>query len=340
MSWETARTSLDWMLRHAAERGRERVGLMFHGGGEVTTAWKLLERSVDYARDQAAARGLKLTTSAGLNGVMAGPLLEWVLAHIDCATVSIDGLPDIHDVQRPLRNGRGSHERIAATIRRMDEAGYPYGLRSTVTRAGVGRMAESVEHLCRSFGTRLLHLEPVFAAGRGVEAMSPDPLDFVRGFREARAAARAHGRELKYSGARFGVLTNTFCEVSADQLSVTPAGDVTACYEIGDRGDPRAATFIYGRVNNATGEIDLDEEKVRRLRTLTVEHKAGCEGCFCRWSCAGECAAKLALDGDAWDTSASPRCVINRELTLDQMREYLDQGGPRPAPEAAAAAPA
>ena len=67
-----------------------------------------------------------------------------------------------------------------------------------------------------------------------------------------------------------------------------------------------------------------------RLRTLTVEHKSACDTCFCRWSCAGECAAKLALAGDAWNTGENPRCIINRELTLDQMKEWLDHDGACP----------
>ena len=60
------------------------------------------------------------------------------------------------------------------------------------------------------------------------------------------------------------------------------------------------------------------------LRTLTVEHKQGCDTCFCRWSCAGECSAKLADAGDAWDARDHPRCDINRALTLDQMKAYLE----------------
>jgi uncharacterized protein len=64
-----------------------------------------------------------------------------------------------------------------------------------------------------------------------------------------------------------------------------------------------------------------------RLRTLTVEHKSSCDECFCRWSCGGECAAKLAQAGDAWNASNRPRCIINRDLTYDQMKDYLERGG-------------
>lgn len=329
MSWTTAETGLDWMFRHAAARQRDHVSIMFHGGGEATAAWSLMRRCVAYARRQAAARGMTLSVSAGLNGVMGGRMLEWILSHVDDATISLDGLPEVQNTQRPLRNGKGSFDVIAAVLRRMDEVGFKYGIRSTVTQSSLPTMVESVEFLCRTFRAPEVHLEPVFAAGRArVNDLSlADPLEFVRGFREAAVVARGYGRTLKYSGARFGTTTNRFCQVGDDLLTLTPDGLVSSCYEIGDLEDPRADLFIYGRVNPESHDLEIDASKVARLRALSVENKRSCDACFCRWSCAGECASKLALAGDPWDTSGSARCVINRELTLDQMRDYLELGG-------------
>lgn len=334
MTWPTAKASLDWVFRHAKASGRPQVSVMFHGGGEVTTARRMLERCVAHAREQARTLGLTLSTSAGLNGVMRGPLLEWVIANIDNATVSLDGLPEIHNAQRPTVTGRDSFPIVAAALHRMDEAGYHYGVRATVTRAALERLVESVEFICRTFKTPMIHLEPVFQVGRARdnELGFPDPYAFVAAFRASRDVAASFGRELKYSGARFGSVTNKFCQVCDDLLAISPDGHVSACYEVGELDDPRADTFFYGRLNADSGEIEIDEEKLRRLRTLTVEHKASCANCFCKWSCAGECASKLALEGSAWEPVDSPRCTVNRELTLDQMRDYLAHGGRFPQP--------
>lgn len=334
MSWETAKAALDWILDHTQARGRDQMLVMFHGGGEVTVAFDLLKRAVAYARHEGAARGIRVTTSAGLNGVMRGPMLEWVIANIDDATVSIDGLPEIHNAQRPLVNGKDSFDIVAGALRRMDEAGFHYGLRVTVTRASVGRLAEAVEFMCRQFKSPAIQLEPVSSSGRAREqdAIAPDPQEFITQFRAAREIGRRHGREIKYSGARFGTITNGFCQSSDDLLAVTPEGMLSGCYEVGQRADPRADLFFYGRLDQQRRDLELDMKKVIRLRTLSVEHKSGCETCFCRWSCAGECSAKLAQDGDAWRTGYSSRCTINRALTLDQMKDYLDGVTPWPAP--------
>lgn len=328
MPWDTAKSGLDWLFRHAEATKKDTVTVMFHGGGEVTVARQLLEDSVSYARAEGAKRSIRVLTGAGLNGVMKGPLLEWVIQNIDAATVSLDGLPEVHNAQRPLVNGKGSFDVVAAALRRMDEAGFNYTLRVTVTRLGLSKMVESVEFMCQNFGARVIHLEPVSAAGRARanDLTSPDPHEFVREFRKARKVARAYGRELGYSGARFGTLTNKFCQVSDDLLAITPDGLLSSCYEVGQPDDPRAETFFYGRLNPQTGDLDLDKKKIIRLRTLTVEHKSSCDECFCKWSCAGDCSAKQALAGNAWDATTSPRCIINRELTLDQMREYVESG--------------
>jgi uncharacterized protein len=335
MSWETAKVAIDWMVRHAEARGREELHLAFHGGGEVTLVGALLRQCVEYARAEAAARGMTLTAGAGLNGVMGGALLDWVLANIDHASVSLDGPPDLHDAQRPLVGGGASFGLVAATLRRMDEAGFNYSIRTTVTPAGLPRVAESVDLMTRSFKARTIQLEPMEPSGRAQEngIGFPDPHEFVRQFRLAREITSAHGRVLKYAGARFGMITPRFCQVGDDQLALTPDGHVTSCYEVGDPEDPRASTFFYGRLNTETHDLEIDETRLARLRTLTVEHKPSCDTCFCRWSCGGECAAKLARAGSAWETSGSPRCLINRELTLDQMKECLEHGGwPSPSP--------
>jgi uncharacterized protein len=332
MPWSVAKAGLDWLFGHARATGRPQASLMFHGGGEVTTARTMLEQCVSYARQQASTSGLTLSTSAGLNGVMRGPLLEWVIGNIDNATLSLDGLPAVHNAQRPLVTGKDSFPIVAAALHRMDDAGYQYGIRATVTRESLDRLVESVEFICRTFRARMIHLEPVFQVGRARDndLGFPDPYRFLAAFRAAREVAGSYGRDLKYSGARFGAVTNKFCQVCDDLMAVTPDGHVTACYEVGELDDPRADTFFYGRLNADTAEIELDEAKLHALRSLTVENKSACADCFCKWTCAGECASKLALVGSAWETSGSPRCTVNRELTLDQMREYLARGGRSP----------
>jgi uncharacterized protein len=335
MPWRTARAAIDWICDHAAGRGRDRLRVSFHGGGEVTVAASLLRRCVAHAREAAGRRGLAVEFEAGLNGTMDAPLADWIATNLAGATLSLDGLPEIQNAQRPLSDGAPSFPRVAAALRRRDRLGFRYGIRTTVTQAGLARLPESVRFMCENFGARTIQVEPFFPAGRALERdLEPvDPRAFVQQYRLARAVAADHGRELKYSGARLGPPQNSFCGVSGRSFAVTVDGIVTACYEVSDPADRRAPLFHYGRLG-AGGTFVFDRERVRRLLSLTVENKPACAGCFCKWQCAGECAAKLAQLGDAWDASASDRCIINRELTKDRLKERLLGASVAEAPDA------
>jgi uncharacterized protein len=324
MPWEVAKAAIDWIADHVQRRGRRDFYVMFHGGGEVMIAASLAKRCVAYVRSLASEKALSVSIEAGLNGVTNPAMADWVLENVDGATVSLDGTPEIHDAQRPLTNGDGSFELVARTLRRMDEAHFRYGLRITVTPESLAALPSSVRYICRTFGARVIQAEPVFDVGRAAANHIPaiEPQAFVNAFRAARTIARKFGRELRYSGARLSG-GSTFCKVAGESFAVNPEGLVTSCYEVSSADDPRSSLFIYGRFDRVSGRFEFDDERLRRLRTLTVQHKPQCQGCFCKWHCAGDCSAKLAQLGDAWDASRSPRCHMNRELTKDLILQEL-----------------
>ena len=60
------------------------------------------------------------------------------------------------------------------------------------------------------------------------------------------------------------------------------------------------------------------------MSELNVHNIRFCDDCFCRWHCAGDCAAKV-LDGIPLERHhGSVRCQISRALTLNQIQRKLD----------------
>ena len=152
----------------------------------------------------------------------------------------------------------------------------------------------------------------------------PDSAKFVEMFREGVDIARRAGMRLVYSGARQDMLSDCFCKVSSGSFTVTPTGDVTSCYEVTYASDPRSERFFFGRYDSEAGDFLFDQEKLDELSQLNVRNMPFCADCFCRWHCAGDCAAKV-LDGiQPEQNHGSVRCEINRALTLDQIRQRLD----------------
>lgn len=328
MSWDLARASINWIQNEVRGRNRFNYHLCFHGGGEITTVGDLFIKCVDYVRRQASQNGMSVRINAGTNGVMNEAMAEWFVTNLDGATVSLDGIPEIQNVQRPLSNGDCSSQVVEETLKRFDEYEFNYGIRMTVTSESIAYMANSIEYICNRFKTKTIQVEPLFLAGRAKanNMESVDPVAFVEMYRKAEPIATGFGKELKYSGARLGILTNKFCQAVGQSVAITVDGLITSCYEVTDPADPRSDIFIYGSVDQITGKVNIDNERIEQLASLTVENKPHCAKCFCKWHCAGDCPAKLALYGSPWAPETNPsRCYVNRELTKDQIIKCLEK---------------
>ncbi len=332
MSWPMAERAIDLVFENALRLDRKKVGVVLHGGGEATLEWDLLTRIVERTRNLARQRGISANISLGTNGIMSPSHAEWLTSNIDSATVSLDGPPDIHNRNRPTVGGQPSFHIVARTLRIFDAKGLHYGLRLTVTEDWVDRLPDAVEYICTLVRAKTLQAEPVFPSGRaGRNQMSiPRGTAFVEAFRRAAKIAKSRGRELTYSGARLGKVTDRFCEAAGRSFAVTPSGDVSSCYEVSENTDPRNEGFFWGSYDAENHSFDLDEERRKTQTQMTVHGKPHCSTCFCKWHCAGDCSAKLAQLGDPRDTSLNPRCEVNRALTRDQLILALRRGSDIP----------
>jgi uncharacterized protein len=325
MPWGTIAGVIDCLFDNAVALHRDRVSVTFHGG-DVSAVWPLFVATREYLHSKEQALGIRVETSLGTNGLLDPEQRSWLTRHIDGATLSLDGPPDIHDALRRTPAGAGTSEVVMATVAHFDNVGFRYGIRTTITAASVTRLEEVVEYLCEHTQATHLQMEPLYPHGRGSGADVPSPGAFVEGFRRARDIALRHHRRLSYSGARLEVLTDVFCKACGDSCVVTPTGELTSCYEVADASDPRSELFFFGRYDAATRRLLLDEDRLHRLATLAVTSRAECQDCFCKWHCAGDCPAKVAARQPTEDGEMPPRCLINRELTKDQLVATLADG--------------
>lgn len=320
-----AQSILDLVLKNVLASGSGTMEVNFHGGGDLGASWPLFVQARDYLRTITTPPGVKVRTSAGLNGYLNDKQRKWVSENIDISTISIDGPAAIHDLHRPIAGGGASFPVVAETLRYFDKAGYPYGIRTTITGDSVGRMEEIVDYFCRTFASRNIKIEPMFNRGRSVKTgvHPPKAADFIRHFRRANKVARKWGRELIYSGARLDAVSCVFCQASGDTCAVTPEGWVTSCYEVLSADDPMAKTFFYGRFDMEKKRFVIDEGRRKALYGLNLLNKPQCRGCFCKWNCAGDCPVKSIHAASQSSDIEPDRCRINRELTRDQIIEAL-----------------
>ena len=326
MQPETARRAIDFVAGNAATAHASSFEVTYHGAGEPSRHWTLLQESLLYARRVADAKGLRLRSSLTTNGVLDTGQSAWIASHLDSATVSYDGLPEVQDASRPQASGEGSSAAVLATLRAFDGAGFRYSIRMTVTAASLPLLPQSVAFICRRFRPRSIQVEPVYLMGRGRGAAGVEAAAFLSVFRAARRTSAKAARLLRFSGARVGTLTDRFCGVAHDNFCVSPAGNVSACHEVADERQPWGARFFYGRPSTADSGYDFDESVYTNLRAQTVEHREHCSDCFAKWNCAGDCYHK-SLHEESAEFAGAGRCEITRELTKDQILENIAASG-------------
>ncbi|RMH69903.1 MAG: PqqD family peptide modification chaperone [Gemmatimonadetes bacterium] len=327
LSWDIAKAAIDWVIENARATEKDKILLDFHGGGEPTLCWDVLTRSVEYAEAETQKYGLKLDVSLASNVMINHKQAQWIVEHVHSMTVSMDGMQDIQDLQRPTVAGNGSFERVVSILKFFDTHDFNYGIRATITHYNVERMTEMVEFFAATFKATQWNFEPMFAAGRALVTGSPEPFEevFIREFRRARERAKELGRNLAYSGNMIERISNTFCGAPGKNFSITPDGYISACHEVNKATDPKANLFIYGEYDPEKKTFVIHTDKLDRLRTFTVDQVEYCDGCFAKWHCAGDCVVKVVkTTGDYHKRTSEYRCQMNRELTKDRILELAN----------------
>lgn len=319
MPWPIAKAVIDAAAANALANGDPRFGLSFHGGGEPTLNWRVLTAAVEHARSQSLPCDISLAS----NGVWPERTRDFVCRNINSVTLSFDGVQAAQDTQRPRRGHGGSFETVMSSIRALDAAGVPYGIRMTVTPATMERLPEGVLLLCNETGARAVQIEASFTAERGVYADPPADIceAFARAFLKAVAIASERNVFVSYSGARPWLIAHAFCLAPAKALIATPQGRLVACFEATGDGHPYTDEFTIGRVT--PDGIQHDAAAYRRFLQRQEGRRSACGDCFCYWHCCGDCASR-AMVSPAPD---SMRCKINREITMGLISAYVARGG-------------
>jgi uncharacterized protein len=326
LSLSAARAAIDLIADNAKKKGTAQFSIGFHGNGEPFTAFEVVQECCEYAQHIAELHDMTCPISTATNGVMSEDRLDYLVAWISDVNVSSDILPDIQNQQRPTAQGGASFDSVDHTLRRLDVAGVQYGIRATITSASVTRMREMAAFVKENYpNCNMLHMEPVFEVGRALKTgqSAPESKLFTREYLKAQAELDGSGVRLVYSGARADGLYASFCSVCRNGFTVTAEGNVTSCYEVCTYQDPRAQRYLYGKYDEAAGRFVFDLQKMEALSQLTVSNLAFCENCFCKWHCAGDCAAKTLGMRPLEQHSGSDRCVITRALIYRQILERL-----------------
>jgi uncharacterized protein len=321
MPLDIALAAIDMVISNAIKSEIKNITIGFHGGGEPTTNWDVLTKSMIYVKNKSIEHDIKLNTYIVTNGVLSQNQVDWLGQNIISNTISIDGPPDVQNRQRPLIDGGPSYGKVAKAIDKFDLNNVPYAFRTTITDYSEDRIPEIYDHLTTRFKPTMVCIEPLFSCGRSMTSLCRPPKmkAFLDGYSTVVKKIKNGIAGIEYSGGRFHLLDSCFCGTARGNFIVTPRGDITSCVEISSREDPRADVFMYGKYNATTKKFEYQKDVYDKLFKMNVNNFISCKDCFARWHCSGDCPSK-APNMDALYTDRNTyRCEINKEIIKNQL---------------------
>ncbi len=289
MSAEIALRAVDLLLRDA-EAGT-RVNLAFLGGEPLANRTGL-RAATEYATQLATAAGVDVRFSITTNGTLLTPEDgDFFERHGFAVTISLDGIGDAHDRQRPFKNGAPSFGKIIARVEPLlaQQRRMQVSARVTVTPSNLD-LVGTLEGLI-TLGFHSVGFSPMLSSPTksgemdeaSLEVMLARMIDCGKRF-EARLIAGVRYPFLNMVTALRELHAGTHrpypCGAGAGYLGVSADGDLYACHRFVD--DSRAS------MGSVDGAIDTERQNAW-LAQRHVHRQEPCRQCWARYLCGGGC---------------------------------------------------
>ncbi len=290
MDWETAKQSVDYLVRESAMR--KTIHITFFGG-ETLMNFPLLKKVVDYAREKASEAGKEIDFSLTTNAtLLSTAIIDFLAENAVGVTVSIDGNRETNDKFRVFSNGKGSYDIMVPKIRQLLDRHRtrPIAARVTLTTPTVDVLGV-YKHLKHDLGFYEVGFAPV--------TTSPDRLYSIgdQGMGKVLEQFTALAYEYQTFALRgehhgFSNVSDTLselhqgiskshpCGAGLGLLGVGPSGDIAPCHRFVDSDEHKLGHISTG--------LDI-EKKTDFLTRGNIGNKYDCQTCWARPLCAGGC---------------------------------------------------
>lgn len=117
MSQEDAFIAIDWLFKESINSDHLRISFF---GGEPLLNFPLIKNVVEYAKKKAEMVNKTVTFDINTNAtLLTDEIINYLKRENIKPIISLDGPPEIHNKQRPLKNGCESHNIIISYINRL-----------------------------------------------------------------------------------------------------------------------------------------------------------------------------------------------------------------------------
>lgn len=289
MDRDAALAALDLLFRDATPG--ESVNLAFLGGEPLVNR-ELIRECTERAAAMGETRSIRVNFSITTNGTLIQPSDgEFFEKYGFGVTVSLDGVGEVHDKQRPLRGGQGSYARIIDRVRPLlaMQRRMQVSARVTVTPGNL-RLRQTLDELL-SLGFHSVGFSPMLHAPSGDGEMHEralgEMLEQMIDCGEELIRRTALGERYAFANLltavqqiHKGTHRPYPCGAGAGYFGVAADGDLHACHRFVE--DPKAQ---FGDVWKGVDQ----EAQTRWLEQRHVHAQSPCSGCWARYLCGGGC---------------------------------------------------
>lgn len=274
----------------------EKIHISFFGG-EPTLNFTLIKSVVAYINDIKKNDNRKYYFAITSNGTMNDDVLSFLIENDFHFSISMDGIPEIQDYQRPLKNGEKSSQLVEKNIKKILTSGKLLRVRLTVTDLSVKTMPTSTVYLSE-LGVKYIHYECVNIAGRALDISAkmsnikrPAPDLFVSMLLMSSDIAKKYSVSIINPSIMLIFYPSLWkCDgMSGKRIVISPTGMISRCLEVQSPSHPLADIMQAGNFNKNTFNIHLSKDRESHIE----ENKTGiCQKCYCKFICSNGCPSR------------------------------------------------
>lgn len=260
-------------------------------GGEPLYGWAAIEDLAPYCLEMAQEHGVAYGSQMTTNGYLMTPdvadkLLAWKISNFQ---ITVDGVPEDHDCNRPTRDGRGTFwtifDNLKAMARRTEQ--FDINLRVNFDKTNQGRMGEFLEMVEKEFRDDPRFRISFHAVGRW-GGDNDEELE-VCGADEQRQVVEEMKAEAYRRGLRFSTLRDVSRMGSHVCYAARPynfiigaSGKVMKCTIALDTDERN----VVGHITN-DGDLMLKDDRMSMWTEPAFERDQQCQKCVVLPSCQG-----------------------------------------------------
>ncbi len=309
-----------YIAEYCKKNGFEQIYIQPWGGEPLLEKDKIF-----LIQDEMKKNAILANITVETNGLLLSDSLVRELYNRDIGYgISIDGFSDVHDGQRTLRNGTGTHQKVEQAVKKTREYyGKDTSILATVTKQSVPYIEEVIEYFARDLKLNKIKLnfvhksvfqqEDEFCVDiKEIETGTKQIFNTIVSLNEKNIDIMEYNLWVRL----MNILTNRKidacisrgCSGGRNMIVFDTKGDIFPC-DVTDFPDEKIGSILDDEDLN-----ELIERAIKERSYFTKKESDECADCPWRHFCQGGCTVHVKCAGEEPGMIDRIECTVNKTL--------------------------